>query len=273
MHAPARAFAPARPALPILLVLSLWIACGPARALPVQIGGRTVHVPPPRSLVKVRGDQPMPAMTRPAAFILGPGIMAAQTLLYATQADLDSVDPTQPGRGHKMGRAAEFIVPPNMQHMDTGDAVFGDGHPINPEDLARHHYDKVLGWAHRESDSGIRGGTFLGVYRQEPWGVFFSFRTHGGGPMHEIAQVISCAYVLVNHRMVLLYMYSPVNDDAGTDLAWTQQTLSDWGEAIHRNHGDGGTHGTMLYRAVPWIVLVLLALMGYMLFFKKARPR
>lgn len=273
MHAPTRAFAPVRSALPILVVLSLWIACGLAQAHAVQIGQRTVNVPPPRDLVKVRDDQAMPAMTRPAAFILGPGILVAHSLLYATQSDLDSVDLTHPGSGHKMGRAAEFIVPPNMQGMDTGDAVFGDGHPIDPENLARHSYDRILSYAHRESDSGIRGGTYLGVYRQEPWGVFFSFRTHSGDSLHEIAQVVSCAYVLVNHRMVLLYMYSPVTDDAGTDLAWTQATLSDWGEAIHRNKSDSGTHGTMLYKAVPWIVLVLLALMAYLLFFKKAKPR
>ena len=270
MHAPAHRCAFARSALHILVVLPLLIACGMAHARNVQIGDRTVHVPPPQSLVKVREDQPLPAMTRPGAAILGPGILASQSMLYVTQADLDSVGTSH---SHKMGRAAEFIVAPNMQDMDAGDALFGNGHALDADRLARHHYDKFLDFVHRESDSGITRGTYLGVYRKEPWGVFFSFRTHSGDPLREVAQVVSCAYVLVNHRVVLLYMYSPVNDEADTDLTWTQQTLSDWGDAIHGDKGVGGTHQSMLYKAAPWIILSLLALMAYALFFKKAKPR
>jgi hypothetical protein len=77
----------------------------------------------------------------------------------------------------------------------------------------------------------LSGIEYLGVYRREPWGLFFSIKS-GLSAGDGTNQTLVCggALVLINYQLMFLYAYSQYHDDS--DRHWAEQATSAWADAV-----------------------------------------
>lgn len=77
----------------------------------------------------------------------------------------------------------------------------------------------------------LSGVHYLGAYRREPWGLFFSIKS-GVSAADGTSQVLVCggALVLVNYQLLFLYSYSQYHDES--DRQWVEQATSSWADAV-----------------------------------------
>lgn len=271
MHTIIRKRSSVSPALRIFMALPLLVACGASRAHPVEIGGKSIEIPTPAGL-----DEPMPGSPVVDMILKGSRYGGERALtVYMTAEGMAKAGSGKTYKEWQLGRLVELQVIPPMAKLYVRDDVFSHGSgPI------REFVDSNIKGLHDEARQypklGLSNITNLGLYRKEPWGIFFSTRVTRRNQRtgHSHDEIMSGAVLSIDHRALILFDFTPVRDDLGSDRTWSQQTLSDWADAIHKaNAGGFGTHATLLYKAVPWIVLFLLGLMAYFLFIKKARPR
>ena len=262
MHASTRLSALTRPALRCLIALGLMIAGATAHAHPVQVGSHLVDIPAPGQLVEVTSDDPKTDM-----MLKSMGMDPDHAvLLFANRDWMDA----KPGHPPAISRMVAVQVMPGDALPDE---VFDKSSPMGGmmEALVVSKIKKgLLG----DDTHGAMEVNDHGVYRQVPWGIFFSFDLHTRDPLakHPKSIATSLAVLKINHKMLMLLAFSLDRDTTGDDSQWTQQTLSDWADAIHQGADGFGTHGSLIYKAAPWIILAILALLAYLLFFKKARP-
>jgi hypothetical protein len=83
----------------------------------------------------------------------------------------------------------------------------------------------------------LSGIGYLGAFRREPWGLFFSIKS-GLTAEDGTNQVMVCggALVLVNYQLMFLYSYSHYRDES--DRRWAEQATSAWADAIRAANPD-----------------------------------
>jgi hypothetical protein len=77
-----------------------------------------------------------------------------------------------------------------------------------------------------------------GVYRREPWGIFFTVKSRVAvGPSGEASDLICAgALTLINHQLMYLNGYAQLNGP--DDQRWVQQAVSAWADMVHAANPD-----------------------------------
>jgi hypothetical protein len=84
-----------------------------------------------------------------------------------------------------------------------------------------------------DPDLSIDGMTYLGTFRREPWGLFFTTRarvTVAGEPINTTG---SAAVALINHQVLYLYAYSYQDEKGPHGRAWTERAVTQWADAVY----------------------------------------
>jgi hypothetical protein len=87
---------------------------------------------------------------------------------------------------------------------------------------------------------GFGGSRYLGVFRREPWGLFYSMQakvtSDRDGIRQEMPVTTSGAVVMINHQMMFLYANRYSDSDEG--LVWTRDAVVRWAEDLRRVNPD-----------------------------------
>ena len=82
----------------------------------------------------------------------------------------------------------------------------------------------------------VSGTGYLGIYRREPWGQFFTIKSKVSAGAESTTLVASGGIVLVNYQLVFLYAYSQYKTEG--DRQWVQGAVSEWADAVHEANPD-----------------------------------
>lgn len=224
---------------------SRWIVAGllftlaiAAIAAPQTFGARQLEIPEPQGFVALSAASPrfmemaqayLPPGNRlvevyatPAdrsVFAAGGGkdmqrYLQLQTLRKAEGKPISSADFKEESQEMESGLKQAFanIDSQAGELLNKGNAAFKEKEGVDPQIGA--------------SDFG-----YLGSYRSEPWGMFFSISTKiaAGAEAHKM--ICSGALALINHQIVYLYAYS--NFDQASDRIWAENAVSAWADAVH----------------------------------------
>ena len=139
---------------------------------------------------------------------------------------------------------------------------------------------------------GFSDSRYLGVFRREPWGTFFSMQarieTTIDGKAEHMLVGTSGVIALINHQVLLLYSNRQIRSDA--DLQWTRDSLSRWADRVRAANPDAPgleVQAKLLPRGVDWtrlyplagaaVVFLVLSAMGALIAFvvvsNRRRPR
>src|SRR5262249_43355138 len=78
----------------------------------------------------------------------------------------------------------------------------------------------------------------LGFFRREPWGVFFTIKSHvaSGAAQQQEDMVGACAFVMVNYQGLSRYSYAHYHGES--DRRWVEQSVSAWADAVRAANPD-----------------------------------
>jgi len=252
------------------VVAALLLTLASAHAGQVAFGSRTLDVPDPDGFVPLAKS--VPRFNPMAQAYLPQNIRLVDT--YALPADAAAM---QQGNGAEMRRYFQMQVPRSA-----------DGVPVSNEDFAaaateiENGIRQALGDAGRaikeQADKGnaeIKRQTsvdpqltlsetgFLGTFRKEPWGQFFTIKTKASaqGVAGKPQQIVGAgAAVLVNYQLVFLYCYAHYDNEG--DRQWAEKSVSAWADQVHGANPDDPTvgkhiasHGFNLKEVLRWGVI------------------
>lgn len=233
------------------VVAGLLLTLAVAHAGQVAFGSRTLYVPDPDGFLPLAKS--VPRFNQMAQAYLPQAIRLVDT--YATPADAAAM---QQGNSAGMRRYFQMQVPRSA-----------DGVPVSNEEFAaaadeiENGIRKALGDAaqtiKQQADKGnaeIKRQTsvdpqltlsdvgYLGVFRKEPWGQFFTIKTKASaqGVMAKPQLIVGAgAAVLVNYQIVFLYCYANYNNEG--DRQWAEKSVSEWADQVHGANPDDPTVG------------------------------
>jgi len=97
--------------------------------------------------------------------------------------------------------------------------------------------------ASKNPQVALSGTEYLGIYRREPWGLFFTIKVHASAAGRGDKTIVgSGAIMLANRQPLLVYGYSRF--EAESDRQWTEQAVSAWADAIRGANPDGAVAAT-----------------------------
>ena len=229
------------------------LGSGVAVAEPVAFGARMLDIPPPEGFVATAKD--VPAFLEISQGFLPPGNRLVDT--YVDPADKAAFVPAElRAAAPRLQRYFQLQVPRRF-----------DGARVSPEDFASGSagFEARLEQSMDTMEAMVSGLTvrgsrelkdktgkamdldvgevrYLGVYRREPWGLFFTVASHlqvGGadGDASQSGPVLSAgAMALVNQQIVMLYAYARSHDEATRGA--TEASLSDWVDRVRAANPD-----------------------------------
>lgn len=244
-----------------LLLTLLLLALAPSPSVAdqyLQLGNTLLTVPPPTGFVSAT-DERAGEKFAPLVQSMSHGRKDGAQL-YLTPAEI---------RKPKVDRHSLvnlfMLAPVNGVDNDEIKKELFDVGPSQLDALAQ----KVAGSLAMKSSGSMLGNESKGVFRQEPWGAFLSFRTTLGisGARQSIGLRYGIAIIQVNRQ--LLTLISMTLDDSDAAQATAQNTMSAWADAIRlANPEPASVKTSKLYKLAPWLILLALALLGYFLFFR-----
>jgi hypothetical protein len=250
----------------------LAIAAAGANAEPIAFGSRTLQVPDPEGFQPVAKS--MPAYIQAAQAYLPPTNRLAEVYVQPTAAAAMAG-----GRPIALDRYFQLQVFRKLDGVAISPDDF-DGAKKEIEDgideamknsrqtisqLADKGNTEVARTTGTDPKVSISGFDYLGVYRREPWGLFFTFKAHvAGADSQQGEDLIGAAtLVLVNYQAVYLYSYAHYTGDA--DRHWAEQAVSRWADALRAANPDDPA---MASKVVPfgngfdWNTLLQRAFIG-----------
>lgn len=84
----------------------------------------------------------------------------------------------------------------------------------------------------------IDGMQFVGTFRREPWGLFFTTRARLTVDGEVTITTGSAAVSLINHQVMYLYAYTYDDEDGPFGRSWTERAVSEWADAVHAANPD-----------------------------------
>jgi hypothetical protein len=240
-------------------------------AAPQKFGTRQLEIPEPRGFVPL-------STASPRFMELAQGYLPAGNHLlevYATPADRDVL---AGGGGKDLERYLQLQTLRKVegQPISTGD--FAEASKEMESELAKAFANigdqasqlMQQGNAASKAKSGVDPQIaasdigYLGAYRHEPWGMFFSISTKvSAGAAGPQKMICSGALVLIDHQLAYLYAYANFNSAA--DRTWAQAAVSDWADAIHAaNPDDPALEATAepLRSGFNWHRIIAMGLLG-----------
>lgn len=240
-----------------------------ASARPVTFGPRTLQVPEPQGFKAV-------AQSAPAFMRIAAAYLPASNRLVDVYVKPDAAATLAGGQGVELDQYFQLQVARTM-----------DGIVISPKDFesAKGEIESSIQEAIKDSskaaDQLIRSGNAevqratsqdpklsmsglqqLGFFRREPWGVFFTVKTHvasAAAPQQE-DMVGACAFVMVNYQGLFLYSYAHYGSEA--DRHWVEQSVSSWADALRAaNPDDSGLESQAVHTGFDWNRVVKSALL------------
>jgi hypothetical protein len=208
-------------------------------AAPQKFGTRQLEIPEPRGFVPL-------STASPRFMELAQGYLPAGNHLlevYATPADRDAL---ASGEGKELKRYLQLQTMRKVEGQAISAGDFGEASKEMESELAKAFANigdqasqlMQQGNAASKAKSGVDPQLaasdigYLGAYRHEPWGMFFSISTKvSSGAAEPTKMICSGALVLIDHQLAYLYAYANFNSAA--DRTWAQAAVSDWADAIH----------------------------------------
>jgi hypothetical protein len=210
----------------------------------VQLGSRSLNIPNPE------GFQPLAAVSPRYIAAAQAYLPATNHLLeaYATPADVSALGQGQPA---SLARYFQLQAPRKAEGIAVSAAEFADASKQveegleqtvkNSQQLATQLTQQGNAEVKRLTASdpkiALTGIGYLGAFRREPWGLFFSISS-GLTAADGTNQVMVCggALVLVNYQLLFLYSYAQLRDES--DRRWVEQATSAWADAIRAANPD-----------------------------------
>ena len=201
-----------------------------------HFGNRTLYIPNPEEFEPISAAAPR-YMRAAGAYL------PASNRLIEAYAMPNDVRGLADGKAVNLERYFQLQAPRSV-----------DGTPVSETEFtaAEKEIEAAMGDAIKQTDTGtllqkgnaevksmtatdpkiaLSGIGYLGVYRREPWALFFTVRSRvempGGG-----GQELVCAgaLALVNYQLVYLYSYSRYRNEG--DRQWAESALSSWVDAV-----------------------------------------
>ncbi len=221
------------------------LQAGTLGAEPTAFGSRTLEIPAPDGFVPVGKDVPdylsisqayLPAQNRLVEIYTTAEDKAA--FLAASEPELARYFQLQVARGidGKTISSAEFSQASGLMEAEL-EKAFGN---MTEQAAELAHKGNTALQEKTGSDAKVSFGgiRYLGVFRREPWAMFFTLGSDvqiSGSDVDagESGAMISAgALALINHQIVYLYAYA---DDTGPEAhAWAQNAVSAWADAVNR---------------------------------------
>lgn len=219
--------------------LALLLCTTLAAAANIQFGKRSLNVPTPEHFAPS-------AATLPMLIVVLEGYLPKTNRLveaYLTPEDLDALSK---GQNKELDRYFQLQVARNIEGVRVPDAEFEkardqieagvraafDHVDTLGDALMRQGNEKTSALAGKDVNASLSGTGYLGTFRREPWGLFFSARSsvavEGQAPT---LIVMSGAAVQIDGQVLYLYAYSHYRDEK--DRQWTADAVSRWADAIH----------------------------------------
>ena len=221
----------------LLLAGALLEATSVSHAQEVAFGTRTLKIPNPE------GFEPLAALS-PRYMQAAQAYLPATNRLveaYATAADAQALGR---GEGATLARYFQLQAPRKADGLPVSESDFIDaGKEIegglektlkNSDELTTKLTSQGNAEVKRMTTTdpkvALSGVSYLGVFRREPWGLFFSIKSgvSAGGANQTL--VCGGALVLVNYQLLFLYSYSQYHDE--DDRRWVEQATSSWADAV-----------------------------------------
>ncbi|HZP66902.1 MAG TPA: hypothetical protein VFB32_11385 [Rudaea sp.] len=241
-------------ALRVAFAAALVCCFAPVHAGDLAFGKRTIYVPDPDGYIPLA--QSMPRYMQAAQAYLPATNRLVEA--YATPADAAAMEQGKP----VLSRYFQVQVLRSL-----------DGTPVSPDELAdaEGEMDRGLKQALGNVDSigrdlaskgnseikrmtavdpqiSVSDTGYLGVYRKEPWGQFFTIKTRlSTGLMSKPTDLVCAgAIVLANYQLVFLYGYSVYKNEG--DRQWAEQAVSEWADQVHGANPDDAKVAATLRR-------------------------
>jgi len=226
-------------------LLCLTALLAPAAAAdPVAFGARSLEIPAPAGFVAVTGEMPryhelsqayLPAGNRLVEIYHTTEDRAA--LLQGQDIGLTRYHQMQTLRAYdgKPLSAAEFTA--GMAEMET--AIQGTLENFDTAPLTDAGNKALADQTGEDVAISIGDTRYLGVFRREPWALFFTTTSQvavsgvegNGGRI-----VCAGSAALINHQIVYLYTYT---DDTGPEArTWAEAAVSAWADAVRAANPD-----------------------------------
>jgi len=234
-------------------------------------------------------DIPAPADFQPLAAVSPRYIQAAQAYLPATNRLVEAYASAEDASALAQGKAtplaryfqlqaprkADGIAVSEQDFLDASKEIEGgleqtlkDSKALTTQ-LTQQGNAEVKRMTATDPKIALSGVNYLGVYRREPWGLFFTIKSGVSGAGTSQTLVCGGALVLVNYQLLFLYSYSQYHDE--DDRRWVEQATSSWADAVRAanpndpaiaktaSHGSGGVMRNALIGALIGGLIGLVA--------------
>lgn len=233
-------------AAPFLAPLLFLVALLPrtAAAEPVRFGARTLEIPAPAGMVAVSRELPkylelsqayLPADNRlveiyhtpedRAALLQGQDIGLTRYHQLQTLRSVDGKPLSATEFATGMGQM-ETAIESTLQHLDTASLTDAGNKALAEE-------------AGEEVSLSIGETRYLGVFRREPWALFFTMTSQvavSGADGLSGRMICAGSSALINHQIVFLYAYAP---DTGPEARrWAESAVAAWADAVRAANPD-----------------------------------
>jgi hypothetical protein len=228
---------------PEIIVIVALFSCGTAWASMLAFGSRALNIPEPEGFAAI--SKTAPRFLQASEGYLPPGNRLVES--YVTADDAQALAAGQPA-----GLSRYF----QLQTLRKADGVSLSADEFRAASAAiETKFAKVLSEVDvgRLSESGnaqarkltatdpqvsISGVESQGVFRREPWGIFFTVKSRVAvGSSGESSDLICAgALALINHQLMYLNGYAQLQ--SAEDRRWVEQSVSAWADMVHAANPD-----------------------------------
>jgi len=207
-----------------------------AHADPLQFGARTLEIPKPQGF-----DALSPVS--PNQLKLAQAYLPASNRLVEIYVLPESIWAIIAGKGPPMARYFQLQVIRDIDGASISENQFQEGVKEMEAEIEESmkltqelnaQLQKGNNTAERMTSTNpqvaLSGMEYLGIYRREPWGLFFTMKVHATAGGVDKTAVGSGAVILINQQPLLTYAYARF--EAESDRQWTEQAASAWADAI-----------------------------------------
>ncbi|MFT3806367.1 hypothetical protein [Arenimonas sp.] len=227
--------------------LTTAVFVGGAMAGPTKFGSRSLDIPDPSGFEPVSKDLPqvfdvsqayLPPGNRLVEAYIKPEAKAE--LLAGNPQDLERYFQLQVLRQVDGVSISDEEFAANMEQVEAEIAKLAPTLDKQAAELASSGNKAVKDQYGADANLTLSGVQYDGVFKREPWGVFFSMGSNVAvGPGTEKRVIGGTAIVMVKQQLLYLYCFA---DDTGPEARrWVQENVVAWAESIREANGEDAT--------------------------------
>jgi hypothetical protein len=226
-------------------VVGLLLTLATAQAGPISFGQRSIYVPDPDGYVPL--SKSLPRFMQVAQAYLPQTNRLVEA--YATSPDAAAMEE---GKSVALKRYFQIqtlrktdgVPVSNEEFADAAGEIekglrqaLGDAASIG-KDLTDKGNKEVKRMTSVDPQVSLSETGYLGIYRKEAWGQFFTVKTKLSANVMDKSQDLVCAGViaLVNYQIVFLYGYANYKNEG--DRQWVENAVSEWADQVHGANPD-----------------------------------